>query len=87
MEEARVKGIMTSEDIDQLINFKYDPKVRPLTVTPSPRFAKSINALHSLFDCIEPPKVTVRTSDVNFIVYGFADASKSGFGASLEYAD
>jgi len=87
MEEAKVKGTMTEEDIEQLINEKYDPKVRPETVKPSIRFVKSIDALHSLFSCDEPPKVTVRTSDVNFIVYGFADASKSGFGASLEYAD
>jgi len=87
MEETRIKGIMTTEDIEQLINLKCDPKVRPETVTPSPRFAKSIAALHALFNCDEPPKVTIRTPDVNFIVNDFADASKSGFGALLEYAN
>jgi len=87
LEEARNKGIMTSSDIDHLLNIKYDPKSRPKSVKALPRFVKSINALHSLFNCDDPPSVTVRTRDVQFIVYGFADASKSGFGASLEYVD
>ena len=87
MEEAKIKGTMSVEEIDQLINLKYDPKLRPNTVKPLPRFLKSISALESLFSCREPPKVTVRTSAVQFIVYGFADASKSGFGSSIEYSD
>jgi len=87
LEEAKTKGLMTPADIDHLMNLKYDPKLRPKTVKALPRFIKSVDALHSLFSCEEPPSVTVRTADVQFIVYGFADASKSGFGASLEYVD
>jgi len=87
LEEAKIKGTMSVDEIEQLINLKYDPKLRPDKVKPLPRFVKSISALQSLFNCEEPPKVTVRTSEVQFIVYGFADASKSGFGSSIEYTD
>jgi len=87
LEEAKSKGLMTESDIDHLMNAKYDPKLRPKTVKALPRFRKSVDALQALFSCDEPPSVTVRTADVQFIVYGFADASKSGFGASLEYVD
>jgi len=87
LQEAQAKGSMSSEEVQQMLDFKYDPKVRPAKVKPIPRFVKSIEALDSLFSEDEPPIVTVRASSIQFIIYGFADASKSGFGASLEYAD
>lgn len=87
LEDKKCKGSITDEEINQIVNAKYDPKARPRSVRPLPRFSKSISALHTLFSCEDPPLVTVRTSDIQFIIYGFADASKSGFGASIAYVD
>jgi len=87
LEEAKAKGSMSSEEVNQMLDFKYDPKLRPSKVKSLPRFIQSVNALATLFKQEEPPVITVRTSNIQFIIYGFADASKSGFGASLEYAD
>jgi len=87
LEEAKSKGVMTKEEVKEILNFKYDPKLRPSSVKPLPRFKKSIQALSSLFASEDPPEIVVRTSNIQFIIYGFADASKSGFGASLEYVD
>jgi len=85
LEQEKMAGRMSEEEVDTLLNFKYDPKSRPETIKLLPRFYTCLDALLLFFDLDEPPKVTERSTDINFLVYGFVDASKSGFGASIDY--
>ena len=54
------------------------------TVKPVRRFFVCLNVLKKFFDTSIPPIVTERSLKVMLVLYGFADASKSGFGASLQ---
>ena len=56
----------------------------PTWVKPVPRFFTCLSALKRFFEPTIPPIITERSLKVLLIVYGFADASKSGFGVSLE---
>ena len=56
----------------------------PVDVKPVPRFFKCLKALNTFFKPTLPPIVTERSLQVFLVLYGFADASKSGFGASLQ---
>lgn len=71
---------------EQYISTDFDDydSTPPIYVKPVPRFFECPDALKSLFNVKLPPSITVRTSLVTFVIYGFADASKSGFGASLQ---
>ena len=56
----------------------------PTVVKPVPRFFKCLQALKTFFLPTIPPIVTDRSLQIFLVLYGFADASKSGFGASLQ---
>ena len=55
----------------------------PLWVVPVPRFFRCLEVLTKIFDEELPPIVTVRSTSCQVIVYGFVDASGSGFGSTL----
>jgi len=85
LEQEKLSGRMTEAEAEDLINFKYDPKSRPKSVKLLPRFYTCLEALTQFFIKEDPPKVTERSANVSLLVYGFVDASKSGFGASIDY--
>ena len=56
----------------------------PETVQGVPRLSQDLQVLTSFFAPSSPPWRFVRGSKVLQVLYGFADASKSGFGASIQ---
>ena len=55
----------------------------PLWVTPVPRFHQCLKVLSKMFDEELPTIVSVRSTTCQVVVYGFVDASRSGFGSTL----
>jgi hypothetical protein len=55
----------------------------PLTVAPVERLEDDVKALTVLFSKDEPTQKLIRASRVYTILYGFADASGSGFGSTV----
>ena len=55
----------------------------PTHVQPVPRFRQDVLALLHLFQTPEPPIHYVRSKSVNTVCYGYADASGTGFGATV----
>ena len=82
LEVSRSAGKLTDEEVQAALDIKYDPKFRPKTITVVPRFHQCLLAC---FDSDLPPIITERTSSVQLVIYGFVDASKSGFGSSIDY--
>ena len=52
-------------------------------VTPLPRFHTCLIALASFFELIYSPIIVVRSAICILRIYGFVDASGSGFGGTL----
>ena len=55
----------------------------PIMVTPVPRFYQCLEVLTTIFSNELPPIVQVRSTSCLIIIYGFLDASGSGFGSTL----
>ena len=85
LEQEKCEGRMSEEEVDLMLKFKYDPKNRPKEISLVPRFYSCLTALTLFFESETPPIITDRSTEINLLVYGFVDASKSGFGASLDY--
>ena len=58
-------------------------KDAPSMVTPVPRFHKCLKVLATFFQVELPPIIKVMSSTCTVIMYGFVDASGSGFGSTL----
>ena len=56
----------------------------PKSVQPVPIFFSCVDALELFFSSPDPPEVHVISSNVFLAVYGFLDASGTGFGSILE---
>jgi len=56
----------------------------PLTVTPVPRLQTDISSLQRLLSATTPPVRYLRSSKVQVAAYGFVDASRVGFGGSIQ---
>jgi hypothetical protein len=56
----------------------------PSKVTPAPRLAQDLVCLRQLFSLPSPPPRFIRASNITMCVYGFVDASGSGFGSSFQ---
>ena len=67
--------IMTAEEL-----YNYCPP--PKWIKPVPRFYQCLEVLVKIFHQPLPPVVTVRSTSVVMVVYGFVDASGSGFGST-----
>jgi len=55
----------------------------PPEVCPVPRLANDLEALDKLFHPDLPPLRPIHPAAVTTVIYGFADASGSGFGSSF----
>ena len=56
-------------------------------VNPVPRFFSGIKALKAIFEPDLPPVITTRSFKLNVLIYGFVNASGSGFGSILQIND
>ena len=45
------------------------------------------NCIKDFFEVETPPIITDRSTNIQMAVYGFVDASKSGFGSSIDYGN
>ena len=80
-------GSWTQEQYDQhMIDSKrlYRYADHPSSVKPNLRFNQSINALKQFLLPAQPPIISDRCSKVSMIIYGFADASGTGFGSTFD---
>jgi hypothetical protein len=59
----------------------------PARVTAVPRLQMDLEALLSLFSAPHPPTRYVRATHIQVALYGFGDASGSGFGSSIALPD
>ena len=58
-------------------------KDAPTKVTPVPRFHQCLKVLSTFFEVELPPVINVRSTTCTVVIYGFVDASGSGFGSTL----
>ena len=85
--QAEKEGLTDKEKI-KLINQVTGASVRPPSqVKPVPHFKVCLDALVKFFKQEYPPKVCLRSKNVLMAVHGFADASGTGFGSSIQRED
>ena len=60
-----------------------DPEA-PEFVTPVPRLERDLLSLQALTETVSPVERVVRAKTIIHVVYGFGDASGTGFGSSLQ---
>ena len=70
-------------DVDNLD----EEAAEPTYCWPVPRLTRDIQSLLALTDSVAPPRRRVRMTGHVRVLYGFGDASKQGFGASIEMPD
>jgi len=85
LQERLNSGKLSQTQYDMDINRVFDPKHQPKKVKPVDRFFKCLKALTHFFELDIPPVITHRSTNVRLVAYGFVDASKGGFGASIDY--
>lgn len=86
LEMLKEKGIMSDLEVQAKLDSKFNPmENKSKFISVLPRFMKCLTALKSFFNQQQPSVITERSRNVQFVIYGFADASKSGFGASLDF--
>ena len=85
MEERLDSGRISNEEFELEMEKTFDPKNQPVMVKPVERFFTCFEALKKFFSTSNPPITTHRSTNYQLIAYGFADASKGGFGASIDY--
>ena len=59
----------------------------PSLIKPVPRLHDCLRALTRFFESPDPPTLIERSKHINLIIYGFADASEGGLGATLDFGD
>lgn len=78
------KGIYSRETADILIKEQLiGNHTIPEWVIPVPRFKDCLLVLHKMFKLELPPVIIVRSTNILCVIYGFVDASGSGFGTTL----
>jgi hypothetical protein len=80
----RHQMIMSEEDMEMWIEMNLDV---PLTVKAVPRLKRDIEALLELCSSDKPPLKRIRCSGWARAYYGFMDAAKPSFGASVQIDD
>ena len=78
------EGRWSREEADEMLgDLVYNPKSSPEKIQVVPRFHTCLKALWRLFEQEEAHLVLVRTKIVYLLLYGFADASGTGFGSTF----
>jgi len=85
MEERLDGGKISAAEFDLEMSKTFDRTNQPGRVRLVPRFHACFKALKIFFSTENPPIVTHRSANFQLIAYGFVDASKGGFGASVDY--
>lgn len=85
--EAKLEdGSITEEQAKEMRDFQEkEMPPPPEEILPVESFGMSIKALETFMDSDLPPCVVVRQCKATLLIYGFVDASGSGFGSSKLY--
>ena len=75
--------LKAAKDHENEMDYTY-PKEIPKYVYPCTRLEDDISCLMELFNTSHPKVRHVRSSNVYLALYGFADASGSGFGSTIQ---
>ena len=79
---------MTREEADLCLVSPSGGKTAPEKfITPVPRFHSCLRAFKDFFSSDEPPIIVARSERCYVLIYGFVDASGSGFGSTLQERD
>jgi len=87
LEERISKGKLSEEEKAELMNQEFNISNAPKRIKVGKRFRKCLIALKKFFEVETPPIITDRSTNIQMAVYGFVDASKSGFGSSIDYGN
>jgi hypothetical protein len=87
LEERIAQGKMSEEERSDLLNDQFDFGKAPKQIKVGQRFHTCLRALKKFFTIPVPPIITDRSTNIQMAVYGFVDASKSGFGASIDHGN
>ena len=74
--------LKAAKDINDEMQFMYS-KNAPTHVYPATRLEDEVECLLKLFDSDLPKVRHVRSKSVSLVLYGFSDASGSGFGSTI----
>ena len=75
--------LKAAKDFEGSMNYVFDKDI-PTYVYPCTRLEGDVDSLLKLFDTQYPKVRHVRTNEVNVALYGFGDASGSGFGSTIQ---
>ena len=75
-----------NDESDEWLEINSGPEC-PTFVCAVPRLSGDIEAMQTLCSCEKPPQQRVRCRNVGRAYYGFGDASKSSFGATVQIDD
>jgi hypothetical protein len=82
------EGRMTELEAHLALNpMSYEDTPVPVLVRPVMRMGEDFRVLEKMFQPKTPPLMMVRCNAVLYVLYGFGDASGSGFGSSLRLPD
>jgi len=87
LEERISQGKMTEKERLHLLEDQFDFNNAPKLIKVGKRFHTCLRALEKFFSLSSPPIITDRSTNIQMAVYGFVDASKSGFGASIDHGN
>jgi hypothetical protein len=76
----------SNDESDEWLEINSGPEC-PTFVSAVPRLSGDIEAMQTLCSCEKPPQQRVRCRNVGRAYYGFGDASKSSFGATVQIDD
>jgi hypothetical protein len=86
VKEDHESGSQNTDDSCDWVEVNAEPNC-PTFVAAVPRLAGDIEAMKDLCSCEKPPLQRVRCRKVGRAYYGFGDASKSSFGATVQIDD
>lgn len=83
---SEIRAALAASEVLGLKDYSGSRKA-PSRVRWVPRLIDDIKVLRTLFDLPTPPKRVIRPSQKALVIYGFGDASGSGFGSSIQISD
>jgi hypothetical protein len=84
VEAQLAEGKLNREEFESMSNHSaINP---PRTIKPVAQLKDDVYALHTFFQCEEPPIINDRSNQIQVVSYGFGDASGTGFGSLVQTA-
>jgi hypothetical protein len=75
------------DSVGSWVSWDNAPSIHPEYVHPVPRYSSDLDALSQLLSGSDPPLRYIRNRKIHVAIYGFADASASGFGSTFDTSE